>query len=613
MAVTDTIMNTAYVTLATNDTYCVGALVVASSLRLAHTSSSIVCMITPEVSQPMREILEKTFNQIYLVDVLDSHDSDNLALLDRPELGVTFTKLHCWRLEQYKKCVFLDSDTLVLANCDELFEREELSAAPDPGWPDCFNSGVFVYTPNKDTYKKLMNFAVKEGSFDGGDQGLLNLYFSDWAHADISKHLPFLYNVVSQAFYSYLPAFKRFGDKTKICHFIGPVKPWHHRFSETTGRAIEQSQTGFSSEFLQRWWEIFTTYVYPLISQSHMKAENAKEPQDGSTGYLCSNSKTLQPNYNGNTSKLSIDQSEERHPIMPSNTACGREPFSKESTVCLPACNGELLKVVIPRVVPTFIKNSVLCVDQISAQLKSTNHDASYPPSVVVAKVSGSQSPAASSSIADRLEVEPSDPVAGEEPSDMGALYELWSKYRMPYNTKSCSFESIRAHINQQLGESRPSQGFGDTPPPSPSTYGEESLMPQLAGLTLTPTDNSAVPLHTPAAGRQEDWERGVIDYRGVDSFEQIRRHIDMKLAEESPQKTKTKSLFSTTSGTPDLASKFMVSEGAEARPKVSQSADTRPKESLSADTRPKVAQDADTRPKVLPSSKPIKSVLKKT
>jgi len=43
----------------------------------------------------------------------------------------------------------------------------------------------------------------------GGDQGLLNLYFKDWATKDISRHLPFIYNVVSQALYSYLPAFKQ--------------------------------------------------------------------------------------------------------------------------------------------------------------------------------------------------------------------------------------------------------------------------------------------------------------------------------------------------------------------------------------------------------------------
>jgi len=44
----------------------------------------------------------------------------------------------------------------------------------------------------------------------GGDQGLLNQYFSEWARHDISRRLPFIYNVVTQQFYTYQPAFKQF-------------------------------------------------------------------------------------------------------------------------------------------------------------------------------------------------------------------------------------------------------------------------------------------------------------------------------------------------------------------------------------------------------------------
>ena len=40
----------------------------------------------------------------------------------------------------------------VIQNSDELFDREEFSAAPDAGWPDCFNSGVFVFVPSQKTY-----------------------------------------------------------------------------------------------------------------------------------------------------------------------------------------------------------------------------------------------------------------------------------------------------------------------------------------------------------------------------------------------------------------------------------------------------------------------------
>lgn len=44
---------------------------------------------------------------------MDSGDVAHLSLMKRPDLGVTFTKLHCWTLTHYSKCVFMDADTLV--------------------------------------------------------------------------------------------------------------------------------------------------------------------------------------------------------------------------------------------------------------------------------------------------------------------------------------------------------------------------------------------------------------------------------------------------------------------------------------------------------------------
>lgn len=60
-----------------------------------------------------RSKLTEVFNVVQEVNILDSKDEANLRLLKRPELGITFTKLHCWRLSQFDKCVFLDADTLV--------------------------------------------------------------------------------------------------------------------------------------------------------------------------------------------------------------------------------------------------------------------------------------------------------------------------------------------------------------------------------------------------------------------------------------------------------------------------------------------------------------------
>jgi len=255
----------AFVTLATNDTYSLGALVLANSLRRVGTTKQLVIMITSGVSPSMRDQLAAVYNEVTEVNLLDSSDSSNLELLGRPDLGVTFTKLHCWRLTQYKKCVFMDADTLVIKNIDDLLDREELSAAPDAGWPDCFNSGVFVYVPSEQTYKSLLTMAVSTSSFDGGDQGLLNMYFNKWSTEDIAKHLPFTYNVVSQAFYSYLPAFKQFFDNIKVVHFIGQVKPWHHAYNSQSGQVTVLQGTGHSQEFLQLWWNIFMSTVQPKL------------------------------------------------------------------------------------------------------------------------------------------------------------------------------------------------------------------------------------------------------------------------------------------------------------------------------------------------------------
>ncbi|KAG8431458.1 hypothetical protein GDO86_018654 [Hymenochirus boettgeri] len=266
----------AFVTLATNDSYVKGALVLASSLRQYNTKNKLVVLVTPQVSDSMRKILKKVYDDVRMVNVLDSGDSAHLALMKRPELGITLTKIHCWTLSEYTKCVFMDADTMVLCNIDELFEREELSAAPDPGWPDCFNSGVFVYKPSVETYNQLLKHAAEKGSFDGGDQGLLNSFFSSWATRDINKHLPFVYNLSSISIYSYLPAFKAFGANAKVVHFLGKAKPWNYTYDSKTKctKSDLNDETVVHPEFLNLWWDLYTTRIIPLLTEEGVVKES---------------------------------------------------------------------------------------------------------------------------------------------------------------------------------------------------------------------------------------------------------------------------------------------------------------------------------------------------
>lgn len=267
----------AFVTLATTDVYALSALVLGHSLRRTGTQHPLVVMVTDAVPALLRTQLSSVFDSVVPIAPLDSGDTENLSLLGRPELGATYCKIALWRLHQYSKCVFLDADTLVLQPVDELFEREELSAAPDVGWPDCFNSGVFVFRPNEQTFKNLLMFALNNRSFDGGDQGLLNAFFADWAFSDIRRHLPFIYNCVYTSFYTYRPAFAKFAGQVKIVHYAGPVKPWNLGWNERAGE-LEGMPAGEQVGFYALWWATFLELVQPSLGralQSSGGASNA--------------------------------------------------------------------------------------------------------------------------------------------------------------------------------------------------------------------------------------------------------------------------------------------------------------------------------------------------
>ncbi|XP_032475336.1 glycogenin-2 isoform X7 [Phocoena sinus] len=191
-------------------------------------------------------------------------------------------------------CLWISS--LVLSNIDELFSRRELSAAPDPGWPDCFNSGVFVFQPSLETHGLLLQHATNHGSFDGADQGLLNSFFSNWSTADIQKHLPFIYNLSSNTAYTYSPAFKQFGSSAKVVHFLGSSKPWNYKYDPQTGSVLEEGSGSVSqhqTSFLNLWWGIYHRSILPLYENIRHEDEQTSPGHTthlGGAGVPCSSS-----------------------------------------------------------------------------------------------------------------------------------------------------------------------------------------------------------------------------------------------------------------------------------------------------------------------------------
>ncbi|KAG2350820.1 nucleotide-diphospho-sugar transferase [Suillus weaverae] len=220
----------AFVTLVTSDSYLPGALAISGALKDVHQTEphevkyDTVCMVTPETLDITTiKLLRKTYDIVIGVEVIDQSDLTGLNLLGRPDLNTVLTKLHVFRLAQYSKVIFLDADVLPLRPLSHLFHLDhEFSAVPDVGWPDIFNSGVMVLSPGEDKFTELQELLKTNGSWDGGDQGILN----EWRGGNWNR-LSFTYNTTPTAAYTYAPAYERFGSQISVVHFIGPNKPWH--------------------------------------------------------------------------------------------------------------------------------------------------------------------------------------------------------------------------------------------------------------------------------------------------------------------------------------------------------------------------------------------------
>ena len=165
-------MSFAFVSLITSNEYLPGALCLSKSLKSAYP---LVILAVPEkLSTFTVNALYEAYDSVIFVPEIKSNQLKELDLLGRRDLVSTLTKIHCFnpQILKYDRICFLDADVLVLESIDGIFTNLNdpdvmMAAAPDVGWPDCFNSGVFVTRPSAELYLGLLDLNRLVGSFDG--------------------------------------------------------------------------------------------------------------------------------------------------------------------------------------------------------------------------------------------------------------------------------------------------------------------------------------------------------------------------------------------------------------------------------------------------------------
>lgn len=113
------------------------------------------------------------------------------------------------------------------------------------------------------------------GIFDGGDQGLLNMFFGDGTIEYAGKELfgnattrqrtvrtwyrlSFTYSKEMHRVYRlYIPAVLRYRSKHKVLHFIGEEKPWHFPNGRIDRAHDASAYFSFYCEMVDKWWDVY--------------------------------------------------------------------------------------------------------------------------------------------------------------------------------------------------------------------------------------------------------------------------------------------------------------------------------------------------------------------
>eukprot|EP00750_Incisomonas_marina_P019116 INCI3221.3.p1 GENE.INCI3221.3~~INCI3221.3.p1 ORF type:complete len:246 (-),score=36.49 INCI3221.3:259-996(-) len=215
----------AYCTLITSDSFLPGLQVMAFSLRASGTKVPLVILHTSALS-------DHSINKLKALPgcalrAVEDIPNPNADVHVEGWVNSGYTKLHVWNLVQFEKVVYLDADTLVLENIDELFRRPAFSAAPDVFPPDKFNAGVMVIKPSRERFDDMMTKVPDLDSHDGGDTGFLNSYYKGWFTTGAEHRLPFGYNALRTMHwltYTKKPGYWNSIKPLKVIHFCSSPK-----------------------------------------------------------------------------------------------------------------------------------------------------------------------------------------------------------------------------------------------------------------------------------------------------------------------------------------------------------------------------------------------------
>ncbi|EXC01426.1 hypothetical protein L484_021997 [Morus notabilis] len=227
----------AYVTLLYGNDFLLGARVLGKSIQDTGSTKDMVALVTDGVSDYAMKLLEADG---WIVTKVGLVENPNYEVRPRRLWGV-YTKLRIFNMTNYKKVVYLDADTIVVRNIENMFKCGKFCAILKHS--ERFNAGVLVVEPSRKVFDDMISKVKTLESYTGGDQGFLDAYFSGFINARVfdpnlpqevvnskpvpeMERLPTIFNAdVGQ--YMISNKWKVNESEISVLHYtIGPLKPW---------------------------------------------------------------------------------------------------------------------------------------------------------------------------------------------------------------------------------------------------------------------------------------------------------------------------------------------------------------------------------------------------
>ena len=223
-------MKKAFITLLSTKDYLDAVLVLKRSMEEVHTEYPLVCGITediftPDIVQPLSQmgiIVER-------ISRLQYSEETRKKWGDRRVLN-TASKISLFSLTQYDKLCYIDADTFLLQNIDNLLDRLDgsmIEPSPNEEEEDYGFTGLFIFQPRyhkREFYIHLLeNFPCADGDLLG------NLWF--FTRTSPSHRIPYAYCM----HYTYAKDYRLFPKENgrpeaqeipKVIHFCNEEKPW---------------------------------------------------------------------------------------------------------------------------------------------------------------------------------------------------------------------------------------------------------------------------------------------------------------------------------------------------------------------------------------------------